>query len=53
VLSEQTSTSPERLSPESTRALLEHSYELLNERDTRHIPTIFTEDIEFNDDATR
>jgi steroid delta-isomerase-like uncharacterized protein len=40
------------LSPGSARALFERIYEqLLNERDVRHIPTIFTEDIEFRDDA--
>jgi predicted ester cyclase len=50
-MSDQTSTPPERLTPESARALFERNYQLLNERDVRHIPIIFTEDIEFNDDA--
>lgn len=39
------------LSHERARALFEHFYALMNERDPRHIPTIFTEDIEFQDDA--
>lgn len=41
----------DRLTPEGARALFEHIYEVVNERDTRRIPEIFTEDIEFQDDA--
>jgi steroid delta-isomerase-like uncharacterized protein len=36
---------------ERARSLFERFYQLLNERDVRHIPAIFTEDIVFQDDA--
>ena len=45
------SEAPEVLSHDSARALFERNYELLNEHDLRHIPAIFTEDLEFRDDA--
>ena len=41
----------ERLSCDSARALFERNFQLLNEHDVRHIPTVYTEDIEFEDDA--
>ncbi|MDP8942505.1 MAG: nuclear transport factor 2 family protein [Actinomycetota bacterium] len=41
----------ERLSHETAPALFERIYALLNEHDVRHIPTVFTEDIAFDDDA--
>jgi steroid delta-isomerase-like uncharacterized protein len=50
-MSDAPSTAVERRSHESTRALIEHFYELMNQRDVRSIPAIFTEDIEFQDDA--
>jgi predicted ester cyclase len=50
-LSDTQTAATKPLSRESARALFEHIYELMNERDVRHIPTIFTEDIEFQDDA--
>lgn len=50
-MSDSRTAATKPLSPESARALFEHFYELMNDRDVRHIPTIFTEDIEFQDDA--
>jgi steroid delta-isomerase-like uncharacterized protein len=50
-MSDQTATASERLNPESARELFERNYELLNKHDTRLIPTCFTEDVEFHDDA--
>lgn len=50
-MSDSQTAAAKPLSPESARALFAHFYELMNERDVRHIPTIFTEDIEFQDDA--
>jgi predicted ester cyclase len=50
-MSDEQSTALERRSHESAHALFEHIYGLLNEHDIRHISTIFTEDIEFQDDA--
>jgi hypothetical protein len=50
-MTERLDAAPERLSYDSARALFERNYRLLNEHDIRHIPTIFTEDIEFEDDA--
>jgi predicted ester cyclase len=44
-------TAPERASGQSVKEIFERNYGLLNEHDTRHIPTIFTEDIEFHDDG--
>jgi predicted ester cyclase len=41
----------ERLHTTSTRALFERIYELLNEHAACHIPEVFTEDVEFRDDA--
>ena len=39
------------LTHESARALFERTYGLLNEHDVRHIPSVFTEDVVFDDDA--
>ena len=50
-MTEAQSATAKPLSHERARALFEHFYALMNERDPRHIPTIFTEDIEFQDDA--
>jgi predicted ester cyclase len=50
-MSERLDAPTERLSHESARALFERNYQLLNEHDVRRIPTVFTEDIEFEDDA--
>jgi steroid delta-isomerase-like uncharacterized protein len=50
-LSDAQSATTTALNPGSARALFEHFYELVNEHDVRHIPAIFTEDIEFQDDA--
>lgn len=50
-MTDQPSAAPERLSHDSARALFERNYQLLNEHDVRHIPTVFTEDIEFQVDA--
>ena len=48
---DQSTATPERLSHEAARELFEHMYDLLNERDVRHIPALFTEDVVFEDDA--
>ena len=48
---DQSTATPERLSHEAARAFFEHVYDLLNERDVRHIPALFTEDVVFEDDA--
>jgi predicted ester cyclase len=50
-LTEPLDAAPERLTYDGARALFERNYQLLNEHDVRHIPTVFTEDIEFEDDA--
>jgi steroid delta-isomerase-like uncharacterized protein len=50
-MTERLDAAPERLSYHSARALFERNYRLLNEHDVRHIPAVFTEDIEFEDDA--
>lgn len=50
-MSDEVETPTERFNHGAIRALFERNYQLLNEHDVRHIPTIFTEDIEFRDDA--
>jgi hypothetical protein len=50
-MTERLDAAPERLSYDSARALFERNFQLLNEHDVRHIPTVFMEDIEFEDDA--
>jgi predicted ester cyclase len=50
-MSNKVETAPERLTDETARTLFDRNYQLLNEHDVRHIPTIFTEDIEFRDDG--
>ena len=49
-MSDATAT-PEVLDQERARAVFDRAYRLLNEHDVRHIPTLFTEDIEFRDNA--
>ncbi|MGI8596278.1 MAG: ester cyclase [Thermoleophilaceae bacterium] len=46
-----TAASSERLTHDTARALFERTYGLLNEHDVRHIPSVFTEDVVFDDDA--
>jgi steroid delta-isomerase-like uncharacterized protein len=48
---DQSVATTESLTHERARALFERTYELLNTRDTKRIPEIFTEDIVFQDDA--
>jgi steroid delta-isomerase-like uncharacterized protein len=50
-MTDQVSAPPERLTHDSARELFERNYRLLNEHDVRHIPTVFAEDVEFQDDA--
>ena len=50
-MTDQATTAPERLDHERARALYERAYALLNEHDLGNIPEIFTEDVEFHDDA--
>jgi len=50
-MNERLDDARERLNYDSAHALFERNCRLLNEHDARHIPTIFTEDIEFKDDA--
>jgi steroid delta-isomerase-like uncharacterized protein len=50
-MNEEQGAATKPLSPANARALFERIYELVNECDVRDIPTIFTEDIEFQDDA--
>lgn len=50
-MTEPLSAAPQPLSHESARALIERNYSLLNEHDAGHIRTVFTEDVEFVDDA--
>jgi SnoaL-like domain len=50
-LSDAQTAPPSPLDPERAQALFEHIYGLMNEWDVRHIPTVFTEDIEFQDDG--
>ena len=47
---DQLAAAPERVSHEDARALFERVCELLNEHDVRHLPAIYTEDIEYQDD---
>lgn len=48
---DQSVATTESLTHEGARELFERAYELLNMRDTRRVPEIFTEDIVFVDDA--
>jgi steroid delta-isomerase-like uncharacterized protein len=50
-MAQQTTAAPEQLTHERARELFERAYALLNEHDPAHIPTIFTEDVVFEDDA--
>ncbi|HEX2126904.1 MAG TPA: hypothetical protein VHF45_10140 [Thermoleophilaceae bacterium] len=50
-MNERLDAARERLNYDSAHALFERNYRLLNEHDVRHIPTIFTEDIESKDHA--
>jgi steroid delta-isomerase-like uncharacterized protein len=47
----ETTTAAEPLTHGHARELFQRAYELLNEHDPAHIPTIFTEDVVFEDDA--
>ena len=48
---EYTTVANEALTHEEARAVFERIFGLLNEHDVRHIPTVFTEDVTFEDDA--
>jgi steroid delta-isomerase-like uncharacterized protein len=50
-MSGASTTETKPLDHEGARELIEHFYELMNERDVRNIPKMFTEDVEFQDDA--
>ena len=50
-MSDQFGAAHQRLGYETARTLFERNFRLLNEHDVRHIPTIFTEEIELRDDA--
>jgi hypothetical protein len=50
-MSEQRDAQHERHSHESVRALFERVMRLLNEHDVRHIPVLYTDDIEYRDDG--
>lgn len=50
-MAEQTATPSEQLTHARAREIFLRAYELLNEHDTAHIPTIFTENVVFEDDA--
>ena len=50
-MAEQTTATTEQLTHEHAGELFERAYALLNEHDLAHIPTIFTEDVVFEDDA--
>ena len=50
-MSERVETRPERLDHASANEFLDRYLGLLNERDVRHIPTLYTADIEFQDDG--
>lgn len=50
-MTDQLTAASEPLTHESARALFEQTYRLLNEHDVRHIPSVFTEDVVFHDDA--
>lgn len=49
-VSDQRGAGSQRHTPDSARALFQRLAELLNEHDVRHIPTLYTEDIEYRDD---
>lgn len=50
-MSENVEAPSERLDHEGVREFYDRYLKLLNERDVRHIPTLYTADIEFEDDA--
>lgn len=50
-MAQQTTTPHEPLTHERAREVLQHAYGLINEHDLAHVPTVFTEDIVFEDDA--
>ena len=51
-MAQQTTTvSHEQLTHERAREILQRAYGLINEHDPANVPTIFTEDIVFEDDA--
>jgi steroid delta-isomerase-like uncharacterized protein len=50
-MSENVEAPSERLDHEGAREFYDRYLELLNERDVRHIPALYTEDVEFEDDA--
>jgi steroid delta-isomerase-like uncharacterized protein len=50
-MSDASTTETRPLDGESARELIERFYGLMNERHVRNIPKMFTEDIEFQDDA--
>ena len=50
-MAQQTTISHQQLTHERAREILQRSYDLINEHDLAHVPTVFTEDIVFEDDA--
>ena len=50
-MAQQTTTASQQLTHERAREILQRAYDLMNEHDPAHVPTIFTEDILFEDDA--
>lgn len=47
-----TTTQSDELTHERAEQVLRRAYDLLNEHDPAHVPAVFTEDVEFVDDAT-
>ena len=50
-MAQQTTISHQQLTHERAREILQRSWDLINEHDLANVPKIFTEDIEFEDDA--
>ena len=50
-MTDPSTATPWRLNHETARSLFERNFGLLNEHDVRHVPTIFAEDVVFQDDA--
>ena len=50
-MAQQTAVSQQQLTHERAREILQRCWDLINEHDLAHVPTIFTEDIVFEDDA--
>jgi len=50
-MAQQTTTPNELLTHDRAREILQRGWDLINEHDLANVPKIFTEDIEFEDDA--